>query len=122
MLLRGATVALLVIVGIIASGVATCLADATAPQQSQMACCKAGHKTCGPHGAPADCCKTSPHSGGQFTAVGKISAPQPTPAVWQTLPATFTLARLFNPLGIVSALSPPDTKHPTYLVLSILRL
>src|SRR2546426_8539715 len=123
MRLRGAAVALLLIVGIITSSVATCVADAAAPQQ-QMACCKAGHKTCGQHGTPADCCKTTPHGGGQFTTVGQISAPQPTPTVWQALSfAPLPSAALFHrPLGIVDASSPPGTKHPTYLVLSILRL
>src|SRR2546428_8263942 len=121
MRLRDAAVALLLIAGIITSSVATCVADAAAPQQEQMACCKAGHKTCGQHGTPADCCKTTPHGGGQFTTVGQISAPQPT-TVWQALSfAPLPLVALFHsPLGTVDASSPPGTKHPTYLVLSIL--
>lgn len=102
--------------------VATCVEGATSLPSAQMACCKNGHHTCGHAGTPADCCKTAPEAA-QFTAVAKVAAPQPllvfthlsgsTPA---GLPASW------HPSPLSETWSPPGTKHPTYLRLSILRL
>jgi hypothetical protein len=108
--------------GIITSALATCVAEAAAPEMAQMACCKAGHKSCGSHGTPADCCKTSPHSDWQFTTVGKISAPQPA-TIWLALgPAALVPDLGLRPVVFVEDSAPPGTKHPTYLLLSTLRL
>jgi len=67
-----------VVVGIFASGVATCTAGAMAPETAQMACCKADHHTCGKDGAPADCCKKNSTPEPQGNTVAKadsLSAP-----------------------------------------------
>jgi hypothetical protein len=81
----------LVVAGIFASGVATCTAGEITSETAQMACCDAGHHTCGKDGAPADCCRTN-------------SAPQPQ---WNTVAKTESLKapfRLF--LALVTPVSP----------------
>jgi hypothetical protein len=90
---------------------------------AQMACCKNGHHTCGHLGTPADCCKAAPQAA-QFTAaVDKVTGPQPvlvfTPVSGSPsagLPASW------HPSPLSEMWSPPGTKHPTHLRLSILRL
>src|ERR1700674_2406831 len=81
----------LVMAGILASGVATCTAGEIMSETAQMACCDAGHHTCGKDGAPADCCR-------------KNSTPQPQ---WNTVDKTDSLnapVRLF--LALVTPVSP----------------
>jgi hypothetical protein len=81
----------LVMVGIVASGVATCTAGEIMSETAQMACCEAGHHTCGKDGAPADCCRTN-------------STPQPQ---WNTVAKTDSLKapfRLF--LALVTPVNP----------------
>ena len=80
----------LVVAGIFASGVATCTAGEIMSETAQMACCDAGHHTCGKDGAPADCCR-------------KNSTPQPQ---WNTVDKTASLnapVRLF--LALVTPVS-----------------
>jgi hypothetical protein len=81
----------LVMAGIVASGVATCTAGEIMSETAQMACCEAGHHTCGKDGAPADCCRTN-------------STPQPQ---WNTVAKTESLkapVRLF--LALITPVSP----------------
>ena len=81
----------LVVAGIFASGVATCTAGEIMSEAAQMACCDAGHHTCGKDGAPADCCR-------------KNATPQPQ---WNTVAKTDSLKaplRLF--LALVAPVSP----------------
>ena len=81
----------LIVVGIFASGVATCTAGEIMSETAQMACCDAGHHTCGKDGAPADCCR-------------KNATPQPQ---WNTVDKTDSLnapVRLF--LALVTPVSP----------------
>ena len=115
---------LVIAVGLLVSGVATCVAEAAAPRQEQMACCKAGHEACGPHGAPADCCAKAPHATTQFTPVVKTDAPIPMATASQAIGALVIAAQRCapSPMWLVEAASPPDAKHPTYLVISILRV
>jgi hypothetical protein len=81
----------LVTAGILASGMATCTAGEIMSETAQMACCEAGHHTCGKDGAPADCCKNH-------------STPQPQ---WNTVNKTDSLKapfRLF--LALVTPVNP----------------
>src|SRR5437867_1632819 len=122
MRVRRVLVVMFTVLSLVASALATCVAEAAAPDMAQMACCKAGHKTCGSHGTPADCCKTSPHGDGQFTTGGKVSAPQPA-TVWQTLTTAVLVPDVgVQRLGLVEDSGPPGSKHPTYLVLSTFRI
>src|SRR5712691_607814 len=67
-------VSALVVAGIFASGVATCTAGAMMPETAQMACCKAGHHTCGQDGAPADCCKKNSTPQPQLNTVAQADS------------------------------------------------
>jgi hypothetical protein len=64
----------LVVASIFASGVATCTAGEIMSETAQMACCEAGHHTCGKDGAPADCCRrnSTPHP--QWNTVAKTDS------------------------------------------------
>lgn len=123
MRIRRAAVAVSVAASLFAPGLAVCVADAAASRQAQIACCRAGHDMCGPHAAPAECCATTPHAGRPFTAVAKANAPQPGHAAWEASGTTRIAARMLS-LWRASSVeaSPPGTKRPAYLVLSILRL
>ena len=81
----------LVMAGIVASGVATCTAGEIMSETAQMACCDAGHHTCGKDGTPAACCRTN-------------SAPQ---LQWNTVAKTDTLKAPFRlVLALVTPVSP----------------
>jgi hypothetical protein len=41
-----------------------------------MACCEAGHHTCGQEGAPADCCKTNSTPQQQWNTVARTESPK----------------------------------------------
>jgi hypothetical protein len=64
----------LVVAGIFASGVATCTTGEIMSETAQMACCEAGHHTCGKDGAPADCCRTHSTPQPQWNTVAKIDS------------------------------------------------
>jgi hypothetical protein len=102
--------------------VATCVEGATSQPSAQMACCKNGHHTCRHAGTPADCCKTAPQAA-QFTSVAKVAAPQPL-LVFTHVAGSTSTAQLasWHPSPLSETWSPPGTKHPTYLRLSVLRL
>ena len=59
---------LLVVFGVLTSTWATCTTGALMPAHAQMACCKAGHHTCGMKGTPADCCTKTETQQQQWTA------------------------------------------------------
>ena len=101
---------------------ATCAEGAMSTEHEQMACCKHGHHTCGPHGTPAQCCQTAQHAS-QFTTVGKITAPMPSLVLAQMFGSTVTTFQApWHPTPLTDTWSPPGTKHPTYLLLSTLRI
>jgi hypothetical protein len=102
---------------------ASCAGAAMSAPAAQMACCKNGHHSCSHLGTPADCCKTPAPQGTQFTAVDKVAAPPPLPIFTQVSgsPSAALLASS-HPSPLSEAWSPPGTKHPTYLRLSILRI
>ena len=70
---RHGIVSTLVVAGIVMSGLATCMGGELVPETAQMACCKAGHHTCGSDGAPADCCAKTP-SPQQQSTIAKIDS------------------------------------------------
>jgi hypothetical protein len=85
---------LLALLGMVTAFAATCAA--AGPMESapmQMACCKAGHHTCGTRMQPADCCKTQGAHEQQKATVAKADAPVKQPA-W--IPITFVLS-VFTP-------------------------
>ena len=102
---------------------ATCAEAASLTPNEQMACCKNGQHTCGHHGTPAECCKTAPQSSLSTAAIHKATAPLPvvSAAPFLTVSAV-PFAALWHPSPLADSWSPPGSKHPTYLVLSILRL
>jgi hypothetical protein len=64
----------LIVACILASGVATCTAGEIMSETAQMACCDAGHHTCGKDGTPADCCKKNSTSQPQWNTVAKTDS------------------------------------------------
>jgi hypothetical protein len=115
----------LVVAGIFASGVATCTAGAMMPEIAQMACCKAGHHTCGKDGAPADCCKKHSSPEPQYNTVAKTDSLKAPARLF------LALVTVANPLSHVAVLvqaprslgaSPPDKLlgPPVYILLSTL--
>jgi hypothetical protein len=116
----------LVVAGIFAAGVATCTAGAM-PEAAQMACCRAGHHTCGKDGAPADCCKKHSSPEPEYNTVAKTDSLK--------APARLFLALLTpdNPIAdavvVVQPLRPASASPPikplgppVYIVLSTLLL
>ena len=117
-------VSALVVAGVVVSGVATCTAGAMMPETAQMACCKAGHHTCGPNGAPADCCKKTSSSPQQWTVAKTDLLKAPLRLFLASLTPTTSLAAgafLVQPSRGISAspsVRPPGP--PLYLVFSTL--
>jgi len=118
-------VSALIVVGIFASGVATCTAGAMMPETAQMACCKAAHHTCGKDGAAADCCKKHSSPQPQWNTVAKTDSLQSPPRLF------LALVTVTNPLSDISLVvqaprsvgaSPPHKPlgPPVYIVLSTL--
>jgi hypothetical protein len=116
-----------VVASIFASGVATCTAGAMMPETAQMACCKAGHHTCGKDGAPADCCKKNSSPEPQYNTVAKTDSLNTPSRLFLALvtPANpvADAAAVVQPLGPASA-SPPikPLGPPVYIVFSTLLL
>lgn len=113
----------MLIVGVLTSTVAACVAGAIMPESAQMACCKAGHRECADEGTPADCCKkTEPH---QQQLIAAKSDPFQAPhrhvlAALTPVSSTGVLARLV-PLRAGANASPPSmVRRPAYIVLSVL--
>jgi len=102
---------------------ATCAEAAALTAPEQMACCKNGQHTCGHHGSPAECCKTARQANPSTTAVHQGSPSAPLVALDHAVaPEPVTIGHVWHPHPLTDTWSPPGTKHPTYLVLSILRL
>lgn len=89
---------------------------------AQMACCKNEHHSCGHHSVPAECCKTAPQASVPTAAVHDafVSTAQVVTDVVGLAPVS--LAASWHPSPSTGTWSPPGKKHPTYLVLSDLRL
>jgi hypothetical protein len=113
----------LVVAGIFASGVATCTAGEIMSETAQMACCEAGHHTCGKDGAPADCCRTNSTPQPQWNTVAKTDSLK---APFRLFLASVTpVHRLSNLALVVQAsrsitVSPPvqPPGPPVYILLS----
>jgi hypothetical protein len=102
---------------------ATCTEVASLTPSEQMACCAKEQHTCGQHGTPAECCKTAPQASLSTAAVHKATARVPLIAVAHVLgTTTASFAGSWHPHPLSETWSPPGSKHPTYLVLSTLRL
>lgn len=93
---------------LVAANVAVCAAGRT--QAQEMACCKAGHRTCGKMTSASDCCKSKERSSPtaavtkQPDAVVEIALPAGVPALFQpdapqglATPVCATLKRPHDP-------------------------
>jgi len=113
----------LVMAGIVASGVATCTAGEIMSETAQMACCEAGHHTCGKDGAPPDCCGTNSTPQPQWNTVAKTDSLK---APFRLFFALVTPVQPLSNLALVvqalrsSSVSPPvqPPGPPVYLLLS----
>jgi len=113
-------VALLLIVGVITSAVAPCVAGAMAPRHDEMASCGGSHDEGVSSGNPANCCK---YSDPQLipAKVDLLNAPIRHVLEWLTpvhaviAPAAISIASTGSPPELTTALGPP-----TYIVLSTL--
>jgi hypothetical protein len=74
--------AVLLIAALLAGNTSVCAAAARAPR-AEMACCKAGHRTCGQMTRASDCCKVGQHEAPSIAAAKQIDA-----AVVIALPAS----------------------------------
>ena len=100
---------------------AACL-QAAGPTEPQMACCAGISNDCGSGGQPADCCTITPSPVQPFLALGKLAASRPD-FVIATLSPVVTAPAIPPQAGrFAEASSPPDAKHPKYLLFSTLRL
>lgn len=101
---------------------ATCLDAGTLTKSAQMACCKDGEMTCGPHGSPMNCCTTASTRSSEAVTHAKIEPVHALVAVvmWAVVPAATTLdsalTRAFQPT------SPPhlELSPPPYIAFSSL--
>jgi hypothetical protein len=113
---------LLVVFGVLASSWATCTAGTMMPDTVKMACCKAGHHTCGHMGAATDCCKKVENEQGRWTALKTEPVKPPVlvalalaPSLHAALPPTLLHAAPF-----ANASPPPPSGAPIYIVNSVL--
>jgi hypothetical protein len=118
-------VSALLVAGIFSSALAACTAGAMMPETAQMACCEAGHHTCGHEGVPADCCKTNSTPQQQWNTVARTESPKVPFRVflaYVTLPSPLSnTALVVQPSRRLSA-SPPvqPPGPPVYIVFSTL--
>ena len=105
------------------SGLGACADVASMTATEQMACCEHGQHGCDRHGAPPECCRTAPAANLSPAVPHRMIAPAPSAAVAHNLAASLSAhmagARSVASIGFSR---PPHSKHPTYLVISILRL
>ena len=91
--------AVLLIAALLAGNISVCAA-ATRAARAEMACCKAGHRTCGQMTRAGDCCKVGQHEASgiavakQIDAAVVIALPASVPALF----ALVTDSRLNVPL------------------------
>jgi hypothetical protein len=115
----------LLVAGIFSSALAACTADAMMPEAAQMACCEAGHHTCGQDGAPADCCKTNSTPQQKWNTVARTEAPKVPFRVFLahvTLPNPLSNIALVVQSSRQLSASPPvqPLGPPVYIVFSSL--
>jgi len=113
----------LVVAGIFASGVATCTAGEIMSETAQMACCDAGHHTCGKDGAPADCCKKNSTPQPQGNTIAKTdSLKAPCRLFLALVPPVHPLSNLAlvvqasRSISVSPPVQPPGP--PVYILLS----
>lgn len=117
----GRFVAVLVAVVVIGSPVATCLALAST--DAEMACCVKGTHDCVPGMKTADCCEKSTAQSSQATTIANVvSLLPPSLAVIQIFSPGLPPLAAWHSHPFADGLSPPGSKHPTYLVLSTFRI
>ena len=113
-------VALLLAAVITAAPLATCLIGTSS--DDEMACCVKGTQDCLPGAKGAECCAVTPAQvGQQATVTGKVT-PLAQVAAVEMLPAVLVTSIAWQPHPYIDGLSPPGSKHPTYLLLSTFRL
>jgi hypothetical protein len=101
---------LLALFGMLTAFAATCAAGPAASAQMQMACCKAGHHTCGTTAKPADCCKTQGSHEQHVTTIAKADPlKQPVWTAW-----TWAVPTLYVDAWPGARVRPvsPDTSPP----------
>jgi hypothetical protein len=113
-------VALLAVALVIGSPLVSCLAAASG--DAEMACCMKGSPDCLPGTKAADCCKLAPTQVSQQATVAAKATPPTQVAVGEILPALVATSIAWRSHPYVDGLSPPGSKHPTYLLLSTFRL
>ena len=113
----------LVMAGIVASGLATCTAGEIMSETAQMACCEAGHHTCGKDGAPADCCRTNSTPQPQWNTVNKTDSPKASLRLFLTLVTLVSslsvgaaVVQASRSIGVSPPVQPPGP--PVYILLS----
>jgi len=101
--------AVLLVTAMFAGNAAVCAAATSTPSQ-EMACCKAGHRTCGQMTSASDCCKSRQHTAPTISLAKQtdvalaIALPASVPALFAFVsemrlnsPVRVTLKRLHDP-------------------------
>ena len=87
---------------------AACMDGGGLTQSAQMACCKDGEMTCGPHGSPMDCCRTE--AARSFDAVVHAKA-QPVHALVAVATWAVESAAISPETGVTQAFHPTSPPH-----------
>jgi hypothetical protein len=102
------------------AGNAAVCAAATGTAMQEMACCKAGHGTCGTMNSASDCCKSRPHAAPTISFVKQtdvalvIALPASVPALFPLV----TEGRLNSPVGVaLTRLHDPPHLHTFSLLI-----
>ena len=114
-----AAVSMAIVLG--ASVWATCV-EAAQPTKMKMACCEHGHNGCALGGKAADCCKTSAQGFQGFIGTEKTSPQAPALLAHVVIEGVDMVDASWHQTSPLPTPSPPHPKHPTYVLLSTLRL
>lgn len=116
-------IGVLMVAGLVSSSLAPCLAASDDGSKAQMACCTAGHRTCGSDGTAAECCKTAPRVDALATPLKAASIDGAPTASTIAVVTPFATSSFSTVLGVpIFNSSPPASTRRSHLKLSILRV
>lgn len=102
--------AVLALVAFSAASAAVC--GATVSAREEMACCKAGHKTCGRMTSASDCCKSRQNASARTAPARLADTPLALPAVVPVMAAFAVRAdRFLSASSAISLKRPHDPPH-----------
>jgi hypothetical protein len=113
-------IAVFTVIGLSISTWSVCVDGAIDSTMAPMVCCQHGHHTCGPNGAPAECCRIG--SNGQQVTIAKAAPDGKSPRLLIALAVgveSILSRQIARP--VVVQISPPrSSSPPPYIAFSSL--